>query len=59
MRAKRVQNKEAVLNYNRSINVLDLIQRSKTDEKKEKRKNYIIAVSAFSALAVTGVIISL
>tara|TARA_B100001123_G_C15265747_1_gene1008351 strand:- start:761 stop:940 length:180 start_codon:yes stop_codon:yes gene_type:complete len=43
----------------RSINVLDLIKRNKLEEKREKKNTIIIAAAAISALAVSGLIISL
>jgi len=43
----------------RSIDVLDLIKRNKLEEKKEKKNTIIIAAAAISALAVSGLIISL
>ena len=43
----------------RTTNVVDLINRVKSNQKKEKRKTIIITAAAISALAVTGFIISL
>ena len=43
----------------RTTNVGDLINRVKSNQKKEKRKTIIITAAAISALAVTGFIISL
>ena len=43
----------------KSINVMDLMQKAKFNEKKEKRNTIIVAAAAISALAVSGFIISL
>ena len=43
----------------KSINVLELIKRNKLEEKKEKKNTIFIAAAAISALAVSGLIISL
>ena len=43
----------------RSVNVMDLMQRAKFNEKKEKRNTIIVTAAAISALAVSGFIISL
>ena len=43
----------------RTTNVVNLINRAKLDQKKEKRKNIIISAAAISALVATGLIISL
>jgi len=42
-----------------SGNVLDLIQKAKAEQKKEKRQNIIIAAAAISALVASGFVISL
>ena len=44
---------------NKSINVVDLINRAKFQEKKEKRSNVFFAISAAFILAISGFIISL
>ena len=41
------------------LNVVDLREKAKVEQKKEKRKNIIVAAAAISALAVSGLIISL
>ena len=41
------------------LNVVDLREKVKVEQKKEKRKNIIAAAAAISALAVSGLIISL
>jgi len=41
------------------LNVVDLREKVKVEQKKEKRKNIIVAAAAISALAVSGLIISL
>jgi len=41
------------------LNVVDLLNKSKIEQNKEKRKNIIVAAAAISALAVSGLIISL
>ncbi len=41
------------------MQVFDLINRVKSDEKKEKRNTILIAAGAVSALLVSGIIISL
>ena len=43
----------------RRLNVVDLIKKSKLEERKEKRRNIIVTAAAISALAVSGIIISL
>ena len=43
----------------KSINVIDLINRAKFQEKKEKRKTMFITAAAISALVATGFVISL
>ena len=40
-------------------NVVDLIKKAKDAEKKEKKKTLIVAAAAVSALAISGLIISL
>ena len=46
-------------NNNKTINVIDLMNRAKYQEKKEKRTTLLITAAALSVLAVTGVVISL
>ena len=41
------------------LNVVDLLKKTKIQQRKEKRKNIIVAAAAISALAVSGLIISL
>ena len=41
------------------LNVVDLIKRTKVEENKEKRRNIYVAAAAISALAISGLIISL
>ena len=43
----------------KSVNVMDLMQKAKFNEKKEKRNTIILTAAAISALAVSGFIISL
>ena len=43
----------------KGVNVVDLIKKAKFEEKKEKRHTIVIAAAAFSALAISGLIISL
>ena len=43
----------------RSTNVVDLMNRAKSEEKKEKRYNLVITAAAISALAISGIIIAL
>ena len=45
--------------FNNSINVLNLIKNNKNNQKKEKRYNLVITVTAVSLLIVSGLIISL
>ena len=40
-------------------NVVDLIKKAKDAEKKEKKKTLVVAAAAVSALAISGLIISL
>ena len=42
-----------------ATNVVDLINKVKFEEKKEKRKKLYVATAAVSALAISGIIISL
>ena len=46
-------------NNNKTINVIDLMNRAKSQEKKEKRTTLLITAAALSVLAVTGVVIFL
>ena len=46
-------------NQTSRLNVVDLLNKSKIEQNKEKRKNIIVAAAAISALAVSGLIISL
>ena len=43
----------------KSVNVIELMQRAKFNEKKEKRNTFIVAAAAISVLAISGLIISL
>ena len=43
----------------RSVNVIDLIRKAKFAEKKEKRQTAVIAAAALSALAISGLILTL
>ena len=43
----------------RSVNVVDLINKAKFEEKKEKRQTIVIAAAALSVLAISGIIITL
>ena len=43
----------------KSINVVDLMNRVKLEEKNEKKHNLIVAAAALSVLAISGLIISL
>jgi len=40
-------------------NIVDLLKKSKLEQKGEKRKSILIVTAAFSALAISGLIISL
>lgn len=42
----------------KSYNVVDLIKRNKSEQKKDKVKNIIFVAVAFSAIALSGFIIS-
>lgn len=46
-------------NNKKTINVIDLINKAKFQEKREKRNTFLITAAAISALAVTGIVISL
>jgi len=46
-------------NVRKPINVIDLMNKAKLEEKKEKRHNLVVAAAAISALAISGFIISL
>tara|TARA_B100000686_G_C16446456_1_gene789739 strand:+ start:224 stop:403 length:180 start_codon:yes stop_codon:yes gene_type:complete len=41
------------------VNVVDLMDRAKSEKKKENKKTIIVAATAVSALALSGIIISL
>ena len=43
----------------KSVNVIELMQRAKFNEKQEKRNTFIVAAAAISVLAISGLIISL
>ena len=43
----------------KAVNVVDLIKKAKFEEKKEKRHTIVVAAAALSALAISGLIISL
>ena len=45
-------------NVSRNPNIVDLLRKSRLEEKKGKRQNYIIAAAAVSALVISGYIIS-
>ena len=42
-----------------SLNVINLIKQAKLERKKEKRRNVLVAAAAVSALAISGLIITL
>jgi hypothetical protein len=42
-----------------SLNVINLIKQAKLEKKKEKRRNVLVAAAAVSALAISGLIITL
>ena len=49
-------------NYNfpkKSTNIVDLIKKAKSEEKKTKRNTILMATAAVSVLAVSGLVISL
>ena len=46
------------LKANKTPNVIDLINKSKLEQKREKRQNIIIAAAAVSALAISGFLIT-
>jgi len=50
------ENKESKPNR---LNVVNLLKKTKIEQRKEKRKNILVAAAAISALAVSGLIISL
>ena len=43
----------------RSVDIVDLIKKAKFEEKKEKRQTIVIAAATLSALAISGLIITL
>ena len=43
----------------KSVDVMDLMQKAKFNEKREKRNTILVTAAAISALAVSGFIISL
>ena len=53
---KYLINKESKPNR---LNVVNLLKKTKIEQRKEKRKNILVAAAAISALAVSGLIISL
>ena len=46
------------LRVSKTPNVIDLINKSKLEQKREKRQNIIIAAAAVSALAISGFLIT-
>ena len=46
------------LRVSKTPNVIDLINKSKLEQKREKRQNIIIAAAAVSALAISGFLIN-
>ena len=59
MSNKYLDSKKFNINKSSNLNVNDLLAKAKIEKKKENRKNIIIAASAISALAISGIIISL
>ena len=53
-----ITTKVTTSSYKRT-NIVDLINKAKVEEKKEKRNTIIYAVGAVSVLAISGLIISL
>lgn len=51
--------KNVELKVKTATNVVDLINQAKFEEKREKRKKLFVATAAVSALAISGIIISL
>jgi len=43
----------------KKVNINDLMARSKLEKKRENKRNVVIAATAISAIAVTGLILSL
>ena len=44
---------------NKKVNVRDLVERMKLEEKKERKNNLILSAAAVSAVAVFGIILTL
>ena len=56
---KYLKNSSTEDRENKPVNFNDLIKKTRFEEYKEKKKNIIIAAATISALAVTGLIITL
>ena len=52
-------NVKSAKSHDRKANIVDLIKRAKLDEKKEKRNVLLYVAAAVSALAFSGLVISL
>tara|TARA_Y100000590_G_scaffold349047_1_gene400406 strand:- start:12741 stop:12914 length:174 start_codon:yes stop_codon:yes gene_type:complete len=50
---------DKVETFNKKVNINDLLDRNRSERKKEKKRNVVIAATAISAIAVTGLIISI
>ena len=57
MAMKNFMIKKQMFTYN-STSVVDLIRRSKLEEKKGKRRTFLIAVASVSAFVISGYIIA-
>ena len=55
---KYLSSRKSHVTYN-SVNVVDLVNRAKLEKNKEKKKTIMIAAAAISALAISGIVISL
>ena len=54
-----ISNKDNKVGVSSRLNVVDLLKQTKLEQRKEKRRNIMVAAAAISALAVSGLIISL
>ena len=59
MNSRDYSTQRNIADNRRSVNVVDLINKAKFEEKKEKRQTIVIAAAALSVLAISGMIITL
>ena len=54
-----ISKKDNKVGVSSRLNVVDLLKQTKLEQRKEKRRNIMVTAAAISALAVSGLIISL